>query len=529
MPVSPSLGPLRIRVAMGAACGLLVVGIVAPVALASAGAPVPARTATSAPAQANLLQSATHLYGGSAADWAPLSATATDVASPAATAGATVAVASTGSGYAVATLGSGSGPLTATAGPVYSGTVSLQAADTPRAVAPYLLFFSSTGKTLATVTGPSRSDTVGLWSPSQPVVAIAPPGTAYVALRLVWQAPLGEVHYLSSPSLNGRARGSRGVVGPLHTSANKVYDARGPIVLRGLHRFGFEGSVNGTSIPNNFSRSEVDHARAWGANMIRLSLASSFWLPTDCHYDPTYAARVDQAVQWITGDGMVALVDLHYNSTSSCSPVAAQQMADHRGPTFWSSVASRYKSNPLVAFDLYNEPHDISDAVWRDGGTVTSGGTTWQAAGMQALYNAVRGAGAKNLVIASGNSWANRFPTRPLTGTNIAYGVHAYTCPTSTTGSDCLANPTDPSSLLASWVAPSATYPVVVSEFGWPAKNDGRYVRNVIAYAERHGWGWSAFAWDGGTDGTFDLLADVGSYQPNPTGMPVLEGLRRNG
>ena len=149
---------------------------------------------------------------------------------------------------------------------------------------------------------------------------------------------------------------------------------------------------------------------------------------------------------------------------------------------------------------------------------------------MQALYNAVRSTGATNVVIASGNNWANTLPSTRLVGTNIAYGVHVYTCPNSPYGADCQANPLDPSPMLSSWVTPSATVPVVISEFGWPAKNDGRYVRNVISYAEAHGWsGWVAFAWDGGTQGTFDLLADTGlNYEPNATGMPVLDGFGKS-
>jgi hypothetical protein len=205
-------------------------------------------------------------------------------------------------------------------------------------------------------------------------------------------------------------------------------------------------------------------------------------------------------------------------------------MADSRGASFMTALANRYKNNPLVMFDLYNEPHDISDAVWLNGGQVTSGGTTWTATGMQALYNAVRSTGATNVVIASGNNWANTLPSTRLVGTNIAYGVHVYTCPNSPYGADCQPNPLDPSAMLSSWVTPSATVPVVVSEFGWPAKDEGRYVRNVISYAESHGWsGWVAFAWDGGTQGTFDLLADTGlNYEPNATGMPVLDGFGKN-
>jgi hypothetical protein len=224
---------------------------------------------------------------------------------------------------------------------------------------------------------------------------------------------------------------------------------------------------------------------------------------------------------------MVALVDLHKNSVVACGAVKPQKMADSTALEFWRQVATRYRSNPLVAFDLYNEPHDISDDVWLRGGRIVAGnGVAYTAAGMQQMYDAVRSTGARNLVIVSGNDWANRLP-RELSGAeNVAYGVHVYTCPTSTDPASCTPDPMDPSPTLNNYTSVAATSPVVISEFGWPSAADGRYAAHVISYARDHGWGWIAFAWDGGNAGDFSLLATMNStYQPSPAGMPVLTGL----
>ena len=73
-------------------------------------------------------------------------------------------------------------------------------------------------------------------------------------------------------------------------------------------------------------------------------------------------------------------------------------MADEaQSPTFWSQVAAHYGNpkspeyNPLVAFDLYNEPEGISQSIWLNGGetTDTYTGVSYDAAGMQQLYNSV--------------------------------------------------------------------------------------------------------------------------------------------
>jgi hypothetical protein len=228
---------------------------------------------------------------------------------------------------------------------------------------------------------------------------------------------------------------------------------------------------------------------------------------------------------------MLLLIDLHTNALTSCAAPAQQSMPDAGAVAWWKSVAARYKSNPLVGFDLYNEPHDVTDAVWRDGGTVTSSGVTYTAAGMQALYDAVRSTGATNLVFVSGNNWAGSFPTAaPLSSTsNLVYAAHVYTCPSGTeaSGATCYPGPggvLDPTGVLRSFDAIGATMPVVVTEFGWPDKSDGRYLTNVINSVSGRGWsGWDVFAFDGSTVGLFDLVKDMGPlHDPAVSGMAVM-------
>ena len=66
-----------------------------------------------------------------------------------------------------------------------------------------------------------------------------------------------------------------------------------------------------------------------------------------------------------------------------------------------------------AVFDLFDEPcQDRADAratdarrCWRDGGTCP--GVSYEVAGMQDLVDAVRGAGAKNVVMAGGFAYSN--------------------------------------------------------------------------------------------------------------------------
>src|SRR5207248_10211570 len=141
-----------------------------------------------------------------------------------------------------------------------------------------------------------------------------------------------------------------------------------------------------------------------------------------------------------------------------------------RSITFWKQVAAAYRYNPLVAFDLYNEPHDISADVWKNGGMIRDRftGVFYRAAGMQQMYDAVRSTGAQNLVLVTGNGWGNVPPDSEdlLGGNNIVYAAHYYTCPTKPPPAlNCKLDPFDPApsgQRLDRWTPLSLQQPVMV-------------------------------------------------------------------
>jgi hypothetical protein len=418
----------------------------------------------------------------------------------------------------------------ATPGATYRGSFDVRAVQAGRKIVPSLTFWANDGSILAKVAGQALTSSTSAWSTTRSVVGIAPPNTVRVTLGMfVANGLTGESQDLTRPFLSSSLASRTNVVGPLRTSGSTLYDANGPITLRGIHYLGFEQATGWERITWN----RLVQAKRWGANAVRLSLASPYWQTDACQAKAGYVGAVDDAVRNITGLGMVAILDLHESATKCGGAVEPQKMPDSSTVVFWRDVASRYKSNPLVAFDLYNEPHDVPDGIWLNGGTVRISLTsTYQSPGMQGLYDTVRSAGASNLVIVSGNGWASYLPSQVLSSTtNLVYGAHAYTCPTSTTQSTCSqSNPTDPSSILGAW-ATRTNLPIMVSEWGWPDSEDGRYATNVVAFAQAHGWGWMAFAMDGWTNGTFSLVqqvSDVTGDQPSPAGMPVLDALSRS-
>jgi hypothetical protein len=301
------------------------------------------------------------------------------------------------------------------------------------------------------------------------------------------------------------------------TRGTRTYDAAGaPFTMRGVNRTGLEHSSTGFYLND----ADASAMRQWGANTVRIQLNQNYWLPTSCYYDLGYAARVDGQVASVTSKGMVALLDLHRSSVGfDCKVDGQQKLPDTRSLDFWRSVAARYKDNPLVAFDLYNEPHDVPVAVWRDGGTITERWGQWAAVGMQQLYDTVRAAGATNLVVVSGLMWGldlNVALAAPLDGYGIVYSAHAY-CEGCADGA--LTPGLDGYVLNA-----AATWPVVVGEFG-DTQPTGSYSRNFIAWAEAHGVGWLAYAWAAGPGSGYELLESWTTYAPNVNGIPVRDAL----
>jgi hypothetical protein len=227
---------------------------------------------------------------------------------------------------------------------------------------------------------------------------------------------------------------------------NRLIDAAGNVLqLRGISFSGFEFvAIGGWSLndpsggqagqPNGPRWSAV---RAWNANTVRLTLNETSWLGLDCvdtdgvarNGDPgkNYRSAVATQVQEANAAGLYVILELHWAAPGNACPMVQTQMAnmDH-SIAFWTSVATTFMANSSVLFSLYNEPYfyglsspqDEWSALMR-GGTLSyypaTSGTSkyrdimvmWSSAGMQAMLDAVRGAGATNVVLISGVEFGN--------------------------------------------------------------------------------------------------------------------------
>jgi hypothetical protein len=171
-------------------------------------------------------------------------------------------------------------------------------------------------------------------------------------------------------------------------------------------------------------------------------------------------------------------------------------MADSNSVTFWTSVAAKYKDDGHVLFELYNEPHDVSWETWRDGGDSGDGFTT---AGMQDLYEAVRGTGANNLVLIGGLDFAYNLqgvPAHRVSGFNIVYVSHPYDYPGK-----------QPGDWENGWGFLASTDPLMITEFGSFDCSTG-YVSQMIPYMDGKQVSWTAWAWYPGGCGFPSVIQD---------------------
>ncbi|MGH9084200.1 MAG: glycoside hydrolase family 5 protein, partial [Acidimicrobiales bacterium] len=358
------------------------------------------------------------------------------------------------------------------------------------------------------------------------------------------------------------------------TRGTSILDPTGTVrQIRGTNRNGYQLAPEGSKAFNRFGH-EGEHLWRWGMDVVRLPLNQEFWLE-DCaassswvHDSPTrpdgsswrYRELVDEEVRRYTQRGIMVILDLHASSRGEATGCAADghvlhEMPDVRSVAFWAGVAERYRDEPYVAFDLYNEPHlhDALEApteaeaerIWRDGGAVTyrdrSGlvprTATYWTVGFQRLYDVIRETGATNLVLVAGLHYANRpgvHLTQPLDATNLGASVHMYCLRCDEVAPDDQVRYTFGE---ASGEEPAFgvadRHPVVMTEFGtdewWDSSDNRRYVEVF----EGRGVGWLVWTWAGGGVGDghepFGILAEstlhTASRAPGPSGQAIWAAL----
>jgi hypothetical protein len=138
-------------------------------------------------------------------------------------------------------------------------------------------------------------------------------------------------------------------------------------------------------------------ANFWHANTVRIQVAYENLYSGDT-VNTTFVSDLDSEVATANSLGMVAIITLQterYNGSLMPAENDSYNGTPENSVKFWKYMSKHYAKNPMVFFDLFNEPR-LKEAdfvggtedeiwnIWQAGGTVslTSAGVTTQHQGL---------------------------------------------------------------------------------------------------------------------------------------------------
>lgn len=252
-------------------------------------------------------------------------------------------------------------------------------------------------------------------------------------------------------------RGADSRLPPLRTEGVDLLDEHGERVqLTGASLPGLEWSDD-----EHLFESLEQATTFWQSRTVRLPLSQDRWFGQALDQidgGVRYRRTVDVLVDRANRNGTYAVLDLHSTNGGQWERQGGYAgrhcMPDQHSTRFWAAVATRYAQRPGVLFGLFTEPFEVDAAVWRNGGTVAEqrwirpregrrpelfascgdrrpsgpgwtalGTSTYDAPGMQELYDIVRAADAQQPVLV-GRTRLGGAPGA-IDGFNVVYDMHA--------------------------------------------------------------------------------------------------------
>lgn len=277
---------------------------------------------------------------------------------------------------------------------------------------------------------------------------------------------------------------------------NQLVDKKGdPVRLLGVNRPGLEyqciygnGFFDGPTDP-----AAIAAMKSWHINAVRVQLNESCWLGHPWIQPGLsgvpYREAVRGFVNRLADAGLYVILELQWAAPGKNWATGLIPMADaDHAPDFWHSLASEYRGDRAVLFDLYNEPHDVDWPCWLNGCEVTD---QWfgkyRATGMQQLVTTVRSTGARQPILLGGLDWARDLggwleylPEDPMNALVASNHTYDY--------KPCFGK------CRAALLRIAKRHPVVTGELGQTdCKHD--YVDGYMRWADRHGISYLGWAW----------------------------------
>jgi endoglucanase len=284
-------------------------------------------------------------------------------------------------------------------------------------------------------------------------------------------------------------------------------------------------------------------AGVWQARIVRLPFNQDFALNGRRGQSAdAYLAAIDQSIAWAAALGAYTLLDLQwldadrvFGTNGDMSFNRVPPLPDPQTIDLWRLLAARYRDEPAVLFDLFNEPHSpLSDdpnpmfILTSARVPVLSGRRRvsmreWQP-WARLLIDTIRAEHPAALIFVAGIGWAYDLRGMPLLDpggaplANIVYSTHVY--PWSRTS----ALP------VGSWESEwdrafghlTARVPVFAGEWGGTVE-DGPWGQRLASYFTAHDMGWTAWSW---VDWPHLIASSRDlDYTPTPFGQIVRDAL----
>ena len=280
------------------------------------------------------------------------------------------------------------------------------------------------------------------------------------------------------------------------------------------------------------SHEDIDYVASKGVAFVRLLFSWEILQP-DLNGDLAagYESSMRDRVTYAAGKGLNVMIEPHGGESTRFArykgqPVGSAAVPNSAFADMWGRLAALYQANSEVLFGLMNEPNAMSTLQW------------FGAA--QAAIDAIRAAGASNMIMVPGNGFSQPSPWNdswydtaavkvsnaagwstlqdPLN--NIAVSVHTYFDADGGGGADDIADPDIIQQRLQPVVdwARAGGRKVHLGEFGANAATPGAEaaVAHAVAYMDANtdvmiGWAWWAYgppSWWGGYHFTLCPTAD---------------------
>jgi endoglucanase len=285
----------------------------------------------------------------------------------------------------------------------------------------------------------------------------------------------------------------------LTTEGNRIIraDTRVTVLLRGLNRSGLEYSEpdeQGFLSAAEISRNEIRTiAKEWGANVIRLPFNQDWVLRGRGPWRAdAYCRALDQVIRWASGFGAYTLLDLQWldaDRTYGADRNFVAPLPNMQSVELWNLLATRYRGEPAVLYDIFNEPHDrLPDDPYplnREDGTcypaelhrVTM--AEWQPWARK-LIAAIRDVNPDSVIFVGGTNWAYDLRGMPMDIPHIVYSTHVY--------------PIKGNNWHQAFGHLAATAPVFAGEWGG-ADGDLKWGKKLVDYFDSLQMGWAAWSW----------------------------------